>query len=107
MTVPAHPPALDRILLVVRRDEHARSRIDRSGRVVGVRALVDRPRGDRRMRDSADGPIQTQRTERRRQTWVDAALVSVGAAFARIENRADHTLHLTTELIASRWYGVL
>ena len=107
MTTPDHPPALDRILLVVRRDEHARARIDRIGRVVGVRTLVDRRRGERRRRDNAAGPIQTRRTERRRQTWVAAALASVGAAFARIESRGAHTLHVTTELIGGRWYGVL
>ena len=107
MTAPDQPPLLDRILLVVRRDEHARSRIERIGRVVGVRTLVDRRRAERRTRDGAAGPIQTRRAERRRQTWVDAALASVGAAFARIETRGAHTVHVTTELIGERWYGVL
>jgi hypothetical protein len=107
MTTSDHPAALDRILLVVRRDEHARARIARLGRVVGVRALVDRRRGERRTRDKGAGPIQTRRKERRRQTWVDAGLASVGAAFARIESSRAHTLHVTTEMIGGRWYGVL
>jgi hypothetical protein len=102
-----HPSALDKVLLVVRRDEHARERIDRIGRVGGVRTLVDRRRGERRTQDNGASPIQTRRTERRRQTWVDDALASVGAAFARVESRGAHTLHVTTELIGGRWYGVL
>ena len=102
------PAVLDAVLLVVRRDHAATERITRIGRIAGIRTLVDRRRGDRRRRDSVRVPIQTRRTERRRQRWVDEALETVGAAFARLESPTTaEALQVTTELIGDRWYGVL
>ncbi len=101
------PAVLDAVLLVVRRD-NCDERITRIGRIAGIRTLVDRRRGDRRRRDSVRVPIQTRRNERRRQRWVDEALETVGAAFARLESPTTaEALQVTTELIGDRWYGVL
>ncbi len=105
--LPERPAVLDAVLLVVRRDHDSTERIVRIGRLAGIRTLVDRRLGERRRPDGTHGPIQTRRSERRRQRWVDEAVKTVGAAFARMESPTADALDVTTELIGGRWYGVI
>jgi len=72
------------LLLIVHRDQADQLHAQAFKQFEGVSMVVDRRRGDRRVRQDPRIAIQRRRTDRRTRTWVAAALQAEGIALVRV-----------------------